>query len=107
MYLFGDQYALGDHKESIKRFIRLSPLIHIDSNTPKELIELLGVLYGMDMNLTEDAEIAKVEECFNEWKKGMILNQTIEFAVTRGNEVISTIGHSRYVDAMGEWRRLD
>ena len=105
MHLFGEQYATGNHRQNIKRFIRLSPLIHIDKNTPPQLLELLEVLYKMDMNLTEDAEIAKVEECFAAWRNGNILNQTIEFSVTRENEVISTIGHSRYADAMADWKR--
>jgi len=106
MYLFGEEYAKGDHQESIKRFIRLSPLIHIDKNTPEAIVELMELLYGMDMNLTQDSEIAKVEECFDQWKKGMIRNQTIEFAVTRENEIISTIGHSNYSEAMSEWMQF-
>jgi|GEM_PF-5159847 len=55
------------------------------------------------MNLMEVAEIAKVEECFEAWKKGNIQSQAIDFSVTRENETISTIGHSRYVDAMQDW----
>lgn len=106
MHLFGEHYAKGDHAQYIKHFIRLSPLIHIDQNTPSELLELMELLYDMDMNLTKDSEIAKVEECFDKWKNDKIPNQTIEFTVTRQNEVITTIGHVRYSDAMNEWLKF-
>lgn len=106
MHLFGEVYANCNHNDNIKRFVRMSPLIHIDKNTPTDMAELLKILYGMDMNLTTDAEIEKVIECFENWKTGRILNQTIEFAVTRENEVVTTIGHSKYTDAMNAWLKF-
>ena len=104
MYLFGEKYNQGNNQQHLKRFVRLSPLLHIDKNSSPEFLNLIDELYDMDMNLTLDSEIAKVEECYLNWKLGKIANQSIEFSVTRENEVVTNIGHSCYEDAMKAWR---
>lgn len=102
MFLFEASYVTGEY--SLKRFVRLSPVLHIDMNTPEEVVQLQEKLYGLDMNLTSDADIRLVEECYRYWKEGSILNQTVEYHITRDNELVSTIGHSSYGSAFSDWR---
>ncbi|WP_298157188.1 patatin-like phospholipase family protein [Flavobacterium sp.] len=106
MFLYGEAYTTGDHEAHTSRFIRLSPLLHVDAAAPEATANLVSTLYKMDMNLTLDAEIAKVGECYAQWKAGQIKNQTIEFMVTRQNEIISTIGHQTYQEAYDAWMRI-
>lgn len=103
MFLFGEGYKEGLDKSILKRFVRLSPMIHTDKNTLPEMEELLNQLYGMDMNLTKDEEIQKVEECYSHWKAGKIANQPIEYAITRENELLSTFGHVSYGKGFEDW----
>lgn len=103
MFLFGENYNDGLDKDVLKRFVRLSPVIHTDKNTPPEIEKSLNELYAMDMNLTKDEEIQKLEECFVNWKTGKISNQTIEYTITRENELITTLGHKSYSEAFSDW----
>lgn len=86
-----------------KQFIRLSPMIHIDKNTPHSMKELLKRLYKLDMDLTKDSEIELVKLCFENWKNGNIKNQPIEYKVTRQNELIYKNGFETFKDAMKNW----
>ncbi|TYA71939.1 patatin-like phospholipase family protein [Seonamhaeicola marinus] len=90
--------ALNDH------IIRLSPLIHYDSNTPKEVIELIKRLYKLDMDLTTDEDIAALETCFKSWKDGAMYNQPIEFKVKRNNDLLFLNGDKWYQDGMDRWK---
>ena len=45
MFLFGEDYKKGLDAAALKRFIRLSPMIHTDKNTLPEMEELLNMLY--------------------------------------------------------------
>ncbi|PZQ78871.1 MAG: hypothetical protein DI548_15580 [Flavobacterium johnsoniae] len=58
----------------------------------------------MDMNLTKDEEIQKLEECYAGWKEGKIPNQPIEYSITRENELLPTFGHIRYNDGINDWK---
>lgn len=89
-----------------EQFIRLSPLIHIDSSVKEEVKELINFLYGMDMDLTKDSEIDKLKECFEEWKKGNILNQPIDFQVKRNNDIVCKSGDRYYQNAMDRWKSM-
>ena len=103
MFLFGEGYTESEF--SLERFIRLSPVLHIDSNTPAEVRELQDRLYGLDMNLTRDEDIRLVEDCYEFWKKGLIPNQTIEYQITRENDLVNTIGHPTWEAAFRDWRQ--
>jgi len=85
------------------QIIRLSPLIHIDSSTPKDTELLLRSLYDLDMDLTDDPDINKLMMCFSSWKKGEILNQPIEFKVKRNNDLVSINGDKYYQNALNRW----
>tara|TARA_R110000765_G_scaffold120744_2_gene216581 strand:- start:7808 stop:8026 length:219 start_codon:yes stop_codon:yes gene_type:complete len=54
--------SLNDH------IIRLSPLIHNDTNTPEEVIPFVKDLFGLAMDLTKYEEINLLIACFNAWK---------------------------------------
>lgn len=103
MFLFGHAYQHGVGT-NLSRFVRLSPLIHVDSQTPPATVALLEVLYGLDMNLTSDADIQKVKNCFTAWKVGNIPNQPIEYLVERNNDLVISIGHPTYNDAYKDWK---
>ena len=85
------------------RFIRLSPLVHVDKNTDPDSVELLDKLYTMDMDLTEDCEIELLKSCFQHWKKGKIVNQPIEFKVKRDNELVYITGDKEFKEAIKKW----
>ena len=103
MFLFGHAYQQGVGM-NLSRFVRLSPLIHVDSQTPPATVAFLEVLYGLDMNLTSDDDIQQVKNCFTEWKLGNIPNQPIEYLVKRNNDLIISIGHLTYNDAFKDWK---
>tara|TARA_R110002051_G_scaffold137916_2_gene210510 strand:- start:14664 stop:15869 length:1206 start_codon:yes stop_codon:yes gene_type:complete len=86
-----------------EQIIRLSPLIHFDTNTPKELIPLVQELYTLDMDLTKDEEIDTLIKCFNAWKAGQLYNQPIEFKVERNNDLILLQGDKWYHEGMDRW----
>ena len=90
-------------KDVSDRFIRLSPMIHTDINTPEPVKELLDNLYKLDMDLTNDLEIDLLKQCFENWKKGLIKNQPIEYKVTRENELIYINGFKTFQEAIDKW----
>lgn len=89
------------------RFIRLSPMIHIDKNTDPSVIETLNSLYGLDMDLTSDKDIATLVECFEKWQNGKIKNQPIEYNITRENELIYIKGDQHFSEGMKKWKMID
>ena len=89
-----------------EQIIRLSPLIHYDENTPKELIPLVQDLYKLDMDLTKDEEIETLIKCFSAWKAGQLYNQPIEFKVERNNNLSILQGDKLYEYGMRRWRDL-
>lgn len=96
--------SISDDVEN--RFIRLSPIIHIDKNTDTKVIELLEKLYEMDMDLTRDEDIMLLKKCFNQWSEGKIRNQPIEFSVTRDNELIYLKGDQYFKDGIEKWKQI-
>lgn len=88
---------LNDH------IIRLSPLIHYDVHTPKEIVPLVKDLYLLDMDLTKDEEIDKLIACFMAWKNGLIYNQPIEFRVERSNDLLFLQGDKWYKNGIERW----
>ena len=89
-----------------KRFIRLSPMIHIDKNTDQSSIELLNKLYMLDMDLTSDDDIECIKRCFAKWKNGSIKNQPIDYTVTRENELVYKRGDKLFNESIEKWRQL-
>lgn len=85
------------------RFIRLSPMIHIDKNTDENAVEILNKLYELDMDLTTDEDIDLLKECFVQWKEGYIRNQPIEYKVQRDNELIYYVGDEYFSDGIKRW----
>ncbi|MBU2902679.1 patatin-like phospholipase family protein [Maribacter dokdonensis] len=90
-------------KDLNDQIIRLSPLIHYDVHTPKEIVPLVKDLYLLDMDLTKDEEIDKLITCFIAWKNGDIYNQPIEFRVERSNNLLFLQGDKWYKDGMDRW----
>lgn len=90
-------------KDLNDQIIRLSPLIHYDVHTPKEIVPLVKDLYLLDMDLTKDEEIDKLINCFIAWKNGDIYNQPIEFRVERSNDLLFLKGDKWYKDGMERW----
>jgi len=88
-------------------FIRLSPLIHFDSNSDGKTIPLINKLYELDMDLTKDSEVSLLFDCFDSWKKGKIYNQPIDFEVTRENDVNFIEGQVSYEEGIKLWNRWD
>ncbi|MEO1010504.1 MAG: patatin-like phospholipase family protein [Bacteroidota bacterium] len=86
------------------RFIRFSPMIHVDNNTDPEVIPYLEELYKMDMDLTKDMDITRVESCFRFWKEGKIKNQPIEYHVERDNDLVYLRGDKYFQLAMEKWK---
>ena len=89
------------------QIIRLSPLIHYDENTSKDIVPLVQQLYQLDMDLTTDEEIDTLIACFNGWKDGKLYNQPIEFKVERNNDLLFLQGDRWYVDGMKRWQNWD
>lgn len=89
------------------RFIRLSPMIHIDENTDKEAVELLNDLYSLDMDLTSDRDIDLLKKCFEFWRDGKIRNQPIQYKVKRDNELIYYVGDEFFKEGVERWRRIN
>lgn len=87
-----------------EQIIRLSPLIHFDTNTTKELVPLVQELYLLDMDLTKDEEIETLIKCFNAWKSGYLYNQPIEFKVERNNDLTLLQGDKWYKNGMDRWK---
>ena len=88
-----------------KRFIRLSPMIHIDNNTEPEILELLNDLYELDMDLTADEDVSKIKRCFEEWRSNKIKNQPISYSIDRDNNLHYNFGDEFYKDAMARWKQ--
>jgi patatin-like phospholipase/acyl hydrolase len=103
MLLFGENF---NDPANLERFARLSPLIHADANTPKEVKELLNELYELDMDLTEEKDVAKLHDCFKEWVKGNIVNHPIEYKINRDNSLQFQVGHKTFAEAMAAWRKI-
>ncbi len=87
-----------------KRFIRLSPMIHIDKNNddPKTL-DLLHRLYILDMDLTEKEDIDLLKLCFEYWRDGKIKNQPLIYSMKRDNEMIFKKGAEYFRDGLEDW----
>jgi len=100
MLLFGENH--GD-TSNLKRFVRLSPLIHTDENASHEDIELINTLYHLDMDLTKEEDIKRLHQCFLNWVDGKILNQPIDFTIMRNNNLTDVFGHKTFKEAMDDW----
>jgi hypothetical protein len=94
-------------EEPSSRFIRLSPMIHIDEHTPAAVVSLLKSLYGLDMDLTEDEDIRLIQQCFEAWKQGTINNQPLAYKVDRQNNLHCICGGRSFADVMDEWKQYE
>jgi hypothetical protein len=59
------------------------------------------------MDLTTDEDIAMVTTCFDNWKAGKIKNQSVEFRMSRNNDLIHIRGQKTFEEGMELWRNLD
>lgn len=89
-----------------RRYIRLSPIIHIDKNTSPESNDLINKLYELDMDLTSDEDIDLLKKCFEYWKNGRIKNQPIEYSVSRDNELKYIQGDEYFSHGIEKWKQL-
>lgn len=89
--------------ESISQIIRLSPLIHYDSNMDISVKPLIEDLYSLDMDLTSNSDINLLIKCFKEWKNGRIRNHPIEFKIERNNDLTFISGDKTYSEAFARW----
>lgn len=87
-----------------QNFIRLSPLIHFDTNSNEEIRSQINALYQLDMDLTKDSEVDLLLDCFDNWRLGNIYNQPIDFEVKRNNDVVLIEGQKTYADGLEQWR---
>lgn len=92
-------------KTPSQNFVRLSPMIHFDSNSDNEIIPIINKLYALDMDLTKDSDIDLLFNCFESWKKGKIYNQPIDFEVKRNNDVLLIEGQKTYSDGIDQWSK--
>lgn len=83
--------------------IRLSPLIHLDSGTPKDIVPLIEQLYKLDMDVVKEEEVLSLLSCFEAWKMGKLYNQPIEFKVKRNNDLLFLKGNKWYQDGLKKW----
>lgn len=90
--------AINEH------IVRLSPLIHYDSNTPEEIEPLVNKLYALDMDITKDEEIQSLNDCFTMWQEGKIMNQPLEFKIKRNNDIVFINGNKDYKNGMDIWK---
>ncbi len=86
-----------------QRLIRISPMIHTNRDAPDEIKALIDKLYQLDMDLTEDEDVALLKECFEKWSNDNIWNQPIDFRVERNNDLVYIIGDQYFSDAMKKW----
>ena len=93
------------NKDDVKdRFIRLSPIIHIDEHSDPSCANLLDKLFALDMDLTKDEDIETLKCCFEEWKAGRIQNQPIAFSIEKNNELVYQKGDKYFEDGMNKWK---
>lgn len=103
----GTMFLKKVNSEKIEnRFIRLSPIIHIDKNTDVSVKDLLIKLYELDMDLTSDKDINLIKQCFEFWKSRRIKNQPIEYRVSRDNVLEYIEGDEFFNDGMRKWEML-
>ncbi|WP_430412336.1 patatin-like phospholipase family protein [Kordia sp.] len=82
--------------ENNKRFLRLSPQIVKDDNSN----ELINKLYDLDMDVTEQTEIELLKSCYDEWKKGNIRNEPVQWTKTIDGEYVFAKGHQIFNEAI-------
>ncbi len=97
-------FLLQNGKDAIEqRLIRLSPMIHLHQEASPEIKTLIEKLYKLDMDLTEDKDIALLKECFNKWSEDEICNQPIDFKVKRNNDLVYLFGDKYFSEAIKKW----
>ncbi|MEM9143486.1 MAG: patatin-like phospholipase family protein [Bacteroidota bacterium] len=96
--------SVGCQQVEEDQLLRFSPMIHVDSHTDSEVVALLNALYKMDMDLTQEADIRRVEACFARWREGKIKNQPIEYYVERDNDLVYLYGDTYFKEAMDKWK---
>ena len=106
-YVLRFDAKLADKENNIKRFVRISPLIHTSKHMDSDTQLLLNKLYKMDMDVVRDCEISYLKQCFEKYKAGIILNQAIRGSVDSDNNVQHTIGHKTFNEALEDWKKMD
>ncbi len=98
---------MASNKAINEHIVRLSPLIHSDSNTFEDVEPLINKLYALDMDITKEEEIQCLLDCFAMWQEGKIINQPLEFKIKRNNDVVFVNGNKDYKDGMNKWESWD
>jgi hypothetical protein len=86
------------NQENNKRFLRLSPQIVIDNNSN----ELINKLYNLDMDVTKQSEIDLLKSCYEEWKKGNIRNEPVQWTRTIDGDYVFAKGHQTFESAFND-----
>ena len=94
----------SSNKDLNDQIVRLSPLIHSDSTTPKDVEQLIDKLYNLDMDITKEEEMQSLLDCFTKWKEGKIINQPLEFKIKRDNDIVFINGNNTYINGMDKWK---
>jgi len=87
-----------DNTKNNKRFLRISPQIAKDGNSN----ELINKLYNLDMDVTEQDEIELLKSCYNEWKKGNIRNEPVQWTKTLNGDYVFARGHQTFKSAIDD-----
>lgn len=104
-YIFKYQ-ASSNHKENLKSFIRLSPLIYCDnySTRQEEFKNFFDKIQELDMDATTDEEVNLIHDCFIYWKEGQLYNQPVKSDFDVKHNLSLEIGHLYFKDAMADWQ---
>ncbi len=95
-----------NHKENLKSFIRLSPLIYCDDMKGKttEFKEFIEKIASLDMDATSESDIKLIRQCFEYWKDGQLYNQPIKSDFDKNHKFQLEIGHPNFKEAMEDWQ---
>lgn len=95
-----------DHTNNIKQFIRLSPMIHTNSDMIEDTKCLMDKLYPLDLDLIKECDVKLVRKCFEAWKKGEMINQPIRGRIDEKGNLSHKIGFPSFEEGMLAWKRM-
>lgn len=92
--------------DTTQRFVRLSPLIYKSKEMDDTTLEIINQLYHLEMDLTTDDDIKKLESCIILWGENKILNQPISYFVNRDHHIENSLGTTNFSEAISVWTRM-
>jgi len=87
-----------DSPDNNNRFLRLSPQIVKDDNSN----EFINRLYNLDMDVTKQNDIELLKSCYDEWKKGNIRNEPVQWTKTINGDYVFAKGHQTFKSAIDD-----